>query len=184
MALVHRGRVKRSSPNTPSGLGLFHAESPPVTDGAPNVLALKAETTGAPCGAGSRCAHRPGYCSGGRPPATSRRGPPLVPGPPRSRSAARRTSASSGSPRTRRSGRPLEVREHEDVEQLGPGSGAEGRPGAPGVGAQARRVSWAGGLRRRIVAPLIGVPVQVHSRTQVRSSDHVLDGLASPYSCG
>jgi len=33
---------------------------------------------------------------------------------------------SPGYPRTRRSGRPLEVGEHQDVEQLGAGSGAEG----------------------------------------------------------
>jgi hypothetical protein len=37
---------------------------------------------------------------------------------------------------------PLEVGEHQDVEQLGAGSGAERVETGPGDGARARRVSW------------------------------------------
>ena len=70
---------------------------------------------GAPQGPGSQLASRSIPTS-----------PLEVSGPPRSRSAARRRRGSVGSTRTRRSGRPARSREHQDVEQLGAGSGTKG----------------------------------------------------------
>ena len=67
-------------------------------------------------------------------------------------------------PEPSRSALSLEVGQHDDVEQFGAGSGAE-RPRRSRVGAQARRVSWPGELRRSTVVPSIAVPAQVHSRT-------------------
>jgi hypothetical protein len=58
---------------------------------------------------------------------------------------------------------PLEVGEHQDVEQLGAGSGAErvetfSESAFKFVGPHCRR------LRRRIVTPRVGVPVHTRSR--------------------
>ena len=48
---------------------------------------------------------------------------------------------------------PIEVGKHQDVEQLGAGSGTEGIQNAPAAGAQADR-----GARGRTLAPAAGVP--------------------------
>jgi hypothetical protein len=73
------------------------------------------------CGSGLRGLWGPNDL--GRPPATCRRASPAASGPPRSRSAVHRRSGSLGSPVRADSIGAVEVGEHEDVEQLGAGSG-------------------------------------------------------------
>jgi hypothetical protein len=103
-------------------------------------------------GAGSRCAQCPGTLTSLH--AASRRAPPAASDPPRSRSQLGE-GPFRVPPELSDAVGPIEVGEHEDVEQLGAGSRTEGVEAIPEAASSSGRIAGAYATTRPVLAACV-----------------------------